>query len=78
MKSKVSALTPFTCDLKDKQHEELLQLVRLINRKGSKAVEELCLNGDKVLGQDQNLLRLAWQQDVIERLEYDKDQSSSG
>ena len=29
--------------------------------------------GDKILGSENNLLHVAWQQDVIERLEYEKD-----
>ncbi len=34
--------------------------------------------GDRVLGEDNNCLRLAWQQDVTERLEYERDQSGGG
>jgi len=37
--------------------------------KNSKTVNELCKEGDKVLGSDNNILRAAWQQDVVERLE---------
>ena len=55
----------------------MLKLVKELN-KNSKAVEELCKHGDKILGTGNNLLRAAWQQDVIERLEYEKDKSSSG
>jgi len=32
----------------------------------------------KVIKLDNNLLRAAWQQDVTERLEYEKDQCSTG
>ena len=55
----------------------MLKLVKELN-KNSNAVRELCECGDKILGSENNLLRVAWQQDVIERLEYEKDQCSSG
>ena len=74
---KVQSLEPFNCDLSDKQHAEMLMLVKELN-KNSKAIRELCDDGDKILGTDNNLLRAAWQQDVTERLEYEKDQCSSG
>ena len=31
-----------------------------------------------MLGADNNVLKDAWQQDVIERLDYERDQSQSG
>lgn len=67
----------FDCDLKDKQHTELLQLVKAIDKHGSKTIEDLCAQGDKVLGED-NVLREVWKQDVVERLHYEKDQRKSG
>lgn len=79
MNTKLSDMkATFNCDFKDKQHAELLQLVRSIHNNGSRIVEELCNQGDQILGQEQNLLRETWRQDVIERLEYEKDQSNSG
>ena len=78
LSAKVSALTPYNFEVKDKQHAELLELVRTVHKKGSSAIEELCKKGDKVLGQEQNMLRQAWRQDVIERLEYERDQTKSG
>lgn len=77
LKVKVQSLEPYNCDLSDKQHIEMLKLVKELN-KNSNAVRELCECGDKILGSENNLLRVAWQQDVIERLEYEKDQCSSG
>lgn len=32
----------FDCDVSDKQHSELLDLVWSINKNGSKAIDELC------------------------------------
>ena len=78
LNSKLDALTPFNCELKDKQHSELLELVRSVHKNGSQAIEQLCVEGDKALGEDRNLLRDAWQQDVIERLQHEKDQAKSG
>ena len=74
---KVQSLEPYNCDLSDKQHIEMLKLVKELN-KNSNAVRELCECGDKMLGSENNLLCVAWQQDVIERFEYEKDQCSSG
>lgn len=70
--------THFNFNVNDKQHCEILDLVQAIEKKGSKTVEELCSQGDAVLGQDNNLLREAWRQDVKERLDYEKDQAKSG
>ena len=36
------------------------------------------MKGDEVLGQERKLLRQAWQQDVIERLDSEKDQFRAG
>lgn len=49
----------------------MLKLVKEL----AKAVRELCECGDKILGTENNLLCAAWQQDIIERLENEKDQS---
>ena len=78
LSSKLSALTPFDLEVDDAQHDELLQIVHSVQKSGSKAIEELCTRGDAVLGEEHNLLREAWKQDVIERIDYDADQSKSG
>ena len=65
-----------TCDVSDKQHSEILQLVSSVN--DSKAIQELIEEGDRVLGYEQNALWEAWQQDVLERLDYKKDQTKAG
>ena len=71
LQAKVHLLEPYKCELPYKQHVEMLQMVKEIN-KNSKAVNELCKQADKVLRSDNNILRAAWQQDVIERLECEK------
>ncbi len=76
-KSSLKKLIPFDCEVSEKQDSELLHIVSQINRKGSKVIDELIKNGDEVLGED-NLLRDAWRQDVIERLAYEKDQCKAG
>ena len=48
-----------------------------INKNGSKAIDELCSEGEKVLGVDNSPLRDVWYQDV-EHLEYEKDQRKMG
>ena len=55
-----------------------MQLVSTISRSGSKAVQEMIADGDRVLGEEGNALRQAWQQDVTESLEFEKDQSKTG
>jgi len=77
LQAKAHILEPYKCELSDKQHIEMLQMVKELN-KNSKAVNELCKQADKVLGSDNNILSAAWQQDVVERLEYEKGQSTSG
>ena len=71
------AHSPLIYNIADKQHHELLNTVRAIHEKGSKAVEQLCSRGD-VLGEGKNVLREAWEEDVCERLDYEKDQARSG
>ena len=78
LNSRLSALAPFNLEVDDTQHAELLQIVRSVHKIGSKAVEELCARGDQVLGQESNLLREAWKQDAVERIDFDEDQSKSG
>lgn len=75
--TKINALTKFDCDLKEKQHTELLALVSDIQSKSSESIQELIREGDRILGKENNLLRDAWRQDVIERLQYEKDQSKA-
>ena len=53
----------------------MLKLVKELN-KNSNTVSELYECGDKMLGSENNLLHVAWQQDVTERIEYEKDQCS--
>ena len=76
LQAKVDALKAYDCDLNEKQHSELLRAITAINR-DSRAIEQLCSEADKVLGDNNNLLRAAWQQDVTERLQFEKDQSTS-
>ena len=71
----MKALTKFDCDLREKQHTELLALVSDIESKSSESIQELIREGDRILGKP---LRDAWRQDVIERLQYEKDQSKAG
>ena len=73
---KLKKFDRFTCDVSDKQHSEILLLVSSVN--DSKAIQELIEEGDRVLGDEQNALREAGQQDVRERLDYEKDQSKAG
>lgn len=77
LSTKLSSVSEFDCTLKDKQHEELLELVKAIDKHGSKTIEELCMQGDKVLGES-NMLREVWKQDVLERLKFENDQRKSG
>ena len=77
LQSQLDAIAPLDCELSSEQHSEMLKLVRELNHH-SNAVDDLCAEGDKALGSENNLLRAAWQQDVVDRLEYDKDQSKSG
>ena len=76
--AKLSKVAHFDCDISDKQHTELLEVVRSMSKNGSKAIEELCAEGDRLLGVDNNSLREVWHQDVVERLECEKDQRKSG
>ena len=55
---------------------EILQLIS--SMKDSKTVHELITEGDPILGEGQNALREAWEQDVVERLEYKRDQAKAG
>ena len=73
---KLKKLGKFDCDVSDKQHEELVQLVSVASK--SECVQELLAEGDRILGEDNNCLKQAWQQDVTERLEYERDQSRAG
>ena len=76
MAAKLAKVEHFDVHVNDKQHTELLELVRSVNTNGNKAIEELCSEGDRVLG-DNNPLRDVWYQDVIERFEYERDQKKS-
>lgn len=72
--AKLSKVEEFDYNLNDKQHAELLEIVQVISKEGSKDVEELCSKGDEILSKDCNPLREVWQQDVIDRLNFHKDQ----
>ena len=76
--AKLPSVMNLDYNLNDKQHSELLQIVRTVNRQGSKAIDELCCRGDQLLGEENNPLRDVWHQDVVERLEYEKDQHKAG
>lgn len=78
LSAKLSSVVNLDYNLSDKQHAELLEIVRSVNCQGSKAIDELCSKGDTLLGEENNPLREVWYQDVIERLEYEKDQTKSG
>ena len=75
---KLSSITDHDYNLNDKQHAELLQIVCSVNEKGNKAIEKLCSRGDQILSSECNPLREVWRQDVIERLEYERDQKKNG
>lgn len=66
-------------DVSDKQHAELLEIVESIDTNGKKVVDELCDKFDGLPGfsGDSNPLREVWQQDVIERLQYKRDQTKN-
>ena len=71
--AKLSKVAHFDCDIGDKQPAELLEVVRTVNKNGSKVIEELCAKSDHLLGVDNNSLREVWHQDVVERLDFEKD-----
>ena len=75
---KLNKLQLFECNINDRQHNELIQLVSAIQNKDSATVSQLISEGESMLGADNNILKDAWQQDVIERLHFEKDQSKSG
>lgn len=75
LQAKVNALKPYECDLNDKQHNELLRIVSSIG-KDSLAIQQLCAEADEVLGVENNLLQEVWQQDVTERIQFERDQST--
>ena len=75
---KLNKLQPFECYINDRQHNELIQLVSAIQIKGSATVNQLISEGESMLGADSNILKDAWQQDVIERLHFEKDQRGAG
>lgn len=76
--AKLSSVTHLDYDLNDKQHTELIEIVHSMNRKGSVTIEELCSKGDQLLSNECNPLREVWHRDVIERLEYERDQRKNG
>lgn len=52
---KLKGLDKYQCDISDKQHAEIMQLVTTVN--DSEAVRQLIAEGDSVLGEDRNALR---------------------
>ena len=75
--AKLAGCNRFTCEMNDKQHDELLETVRAIHQRDSKVIEEIYSRGDD-FGEENNILRTAWEEDVVERLDYEKDQANSG
>ena len=75
--AKLAGCNRFTSEMNDKQHDELLETVRAIHQRDSKVIEEICSRGDD-FGEENNILRTAWEEDVVERLDYEKDQANSG
>lgn len=55
--AKLSKVAHFDCDISDKQHSELLELVCSINNNGSRAIDELCAEGDRLLGVENHSLK---------------------
>ena len=76
--AKLSSITDHDYNLNDKQQAELLQIVRSVNEKGNKAIEDLCSRGDQILSSECNPHREVWCQDVIKRLEYERGQKKNG
>ena len=74
---KLNRLQPFDCDVSDKQHAELLEFISSVHKNGSKVINELIEEGNCVLG-DENVLKDSWHQDVMEWLDYERDQQKSG
>ena len=74
---KLNRLQPFDCDVSDKQHAKLLEFVSSVHKNGSKVINELIEEGNRVLG-DESMLKDSWHQDVVERLDYERDQQTSG
>ncbi len=60
MSHKFSKLQPFDCEVNEKQSAELLQIVSEIDTNGSKVINELIEEGDRVVGRPDNILREAW------------------
>ena len=56
LSSKINRLNRFDCDVSDKQHAELLKLVKSVNDKDSKVIQELINEGEHQLGEN-NLLK---------------------
>ena len=57
--AKLAKVAHFDVEVSEKQHTELLELVRSVHKNGSKAIEELCAEGEQVLGTD-SPLREVW------------------
>lgn len=72
---KVNCIESDDYNLNDKQHNELLQIVKEIQRKGSESIKELIKKGQQAQG---NMLEEAWKQDVMDRIEFEKDQRKAG
>ena len=76
LQAKLDALKPYDIDMDEKQSSELLRVVTAIS-KNANAVEQLCVEADKVLGSENNVLREVWQQDVTDRIRFEADQSAA-
>ena len=65
-------------DVNDKQHAELLEIVSSVNTKGKEVIDDICGKGDELLSTEYNPLREVWKQDVVDRLQYMRDQKKNG
>ena len=65
-------------DVNDKQHAELLEIVSSVNTKGKEVIDDICDKGDELLSTEYNPLREVWKQDVVDRLQYMRDQKKNG
>ena len=74
---KLNRLQPFDCDVSDEQHAEPLDFVSSVYKNGSKVIKELIEEDNWILG-DKNVLKDPWHQDIVERLDYERDQQRSG
>jgi uncharacterized protein with von Willebrand factor type A (vWA) domain len=58
-KQLISKVSRFDCEVSEKQHDELMRIVRSINDKGSKVIKEMIDEGEHQL-EGNNLLKDLW------------------